>query len=603
MKAIDCDTRGGTDADIARVIAGELLGGGTATDVGLAVDGTRTVLETVQVAPDRATGPAVGPDSVIVVSGGARGVTAAAVRALARAGAPKLVLLGRTPLTDEPAWLSAADDEVAVRDAVIAHLRADGTTPDPRRIRAEVGAAMAAREIRETLRAVETAGSPVRYLTVDVTDTEAVRTALAGIRAEWGPVTGLVHGAGVLADKAIGDKSDEQFDRVFETKVGGLRSLLAAVDDDPLELLCVFSSVSACYGNAGQSDYAMANEVITQLAAIQQRRRASCSVRAIAWGPWAGGMVDETLAAHFGAAGIPLISLADGAAAFVEELSEKDGPVCVVRAAGHPAPAVADARRAGGDLALTARDHEYLFDHRIGEVPVVPVALVLEWFTGAARAALAGGILTLSGIEVLSKIALDDFAARTTLLRLVADRPDPAGPLLLSVSGREGRPHFRARATVSGTAPHRWTEPTGLHPLDRDTYDGEVLFHGPAFQVLTGIDGVAPAGAAGVVTGTRERNWPPAHRYTDPAAVDGALQMATLWAEHVLGSAVLPMGVAEFRLFVPGPLDGAARVIVRSGRTAGRSEAHCEVQVCSTDGHPLFELGGVRLIARPDIAG
>ncbi|WP_063057809.1 type I polyketide synthase [Nocardia sienata] len=601
VKAIDCDARGGTDADIARAIAGELLGGGTATDVGLAVDGTRTVLETVQVAPNRATGPAVGPDSVIVVSGGARGVTAAAVRALARAAAPKLVLLGRTPLTDEPAWLSAAYDETAVREAVIAHLRAEGTTPDPRRIRAEVGAAMAAREIRETLRAVETAGSPVRYVTVDVTDTEAVRIALAGIRAEWGPVTGLVHGAGVLADKTIGDKSDEQFDRVFETKVGGLRSLLTAVDDDPLELLCVFSSVSACYGNAGQSDYAMANEVITQLAAIQQRRRPGCSVRAIAWGPWDGGMVDETLAAHFGAAGIPLISPADGAAAFVEELSEEGGPVCVVRAAGHPD--AADARGAGGDLALTARDHEYLFDHRIGEVPVVPVALVLEWFTGAARAALPDGTLTLSGLEVLSKIALDDFAARTTLLRLVADRPDPVGTLLLTVSGRAGRPHFRARATVSDTAPHRWTEPTGLRPLGRDTYDGKVLFHGPAFQVLTGIDGVAPAGAAGVVTGTRERNWPQAHRYTDPAAVDGALQLATLWAEHVLGTAVLPMGVAEFRLFVPGPLDGAARVIVRAGRTAGRSEAHCDVQVCATDGHPLFELGGVRLIARPDIAG
>ncbi|WP_459546296.1 SDR family NAD(P)-dependent oxidoreductase [Nocardia sp. X0981] len=603
VKAIDCDTRGGTDAEIARMIAGELLGGGTETDVGLAVDGTRTVLETVPVTPDRAPATAVGPDSVIVVSGGARGVTAAAVRALARAAAPKLVLLGRTPLTDEPDWLSAASEETAVRDAVIARLRAEGTTPDPRRIRAEVGAALAAREIRETLRAVETAGSPVRYVAVDVTDTEAVRTALAGIRAEWGPVTGLVHGAGVLADKAIGDKSDEQFDRVFETKVGGLRSLLAAVDDDPLELLCVFSSVSACYGNAGQSDYAMANEVITQLAAIQQHRRAGCSVRAIAWGPWDGGMVDRTLAAHFDAAGIPLISLADGAAAFVEELSEKGGPGCVVRAAGHPVPASAEARGTGGDLAVTARDHEYLVDHRIGGVPVVPVALVLEWFAGVARAALAGGILTVSGLEVLSKIALDDFAVRATLVRLVADRPDPAGPLLLTVSGREGRPHFRARATVSGTAPQRWTEPTGLHPLGRDIYDGKVLFHGPAFQVLTGVDGVAPAGAAGVVTGTRDRNWPRAHRHTDPAAVDGALQLATLWAEHVLGTAVLPMGVAEFRLFVPGPLDGAARVIVRAGRTVGHSEAHCDVQVHTTDGHPLFELGGVRLIARPDIAG
>ncbi|MFQ6396619.1 SDR family NAD(P)-dependent oxidoreductase [Nocardia sp. KC 131] len=598
VKAIDCDTRGRTDAAIARAIARELLDGGASTDVGLTADGRRTVLDTVALPPGTATRKPAGPHSVIVVSGGARGVTAAALHALAEADSPRLVLIGRTPLTDEPSWLRDARGETAVRDAVVGQLRAGGETPDPRRIRSETAAVLAAREVRETLRALQIAGSPVRYVTADVTDTEAVRTALADIRTEWGPITGLVHGAGVLADKAIRDKSDEQFDRVFDTKVGGLRSLLAAVADDPLELLCVFSSVAACYGNAGQSDYAMANEIITQLAATEHRRRENCLVRAIAWGPWDGGMVDESLAAHFRATGMPLMSLAAGAKAFIEELCDDAGPVCVLRAAGHPG----SASDISGELAVTARDHSYLFDHRIGGLPVVPVALVLEWFTGVVRAALPGGDITLSGIEVLSKIALDDFAARGRPLRLTVDRPDPVGPLTLTVSGPEGRQHFRARAAGRGTTPRRWTEPTGLQPLGRETYDGRVLFHGPAFQVLTAVDGIARHGAAGMVTGTRGRNWPTADRNTDPAAVDGALQLATLWAEHVLGAAVLPMGITEFRLFVPGPLDSDARVVVLAGR-AGGSEADCDVQVCTTNGRPLFELGGVRLIARPDITG
>ncbi|MEG8184594.1 SDR family NAD(P)-dependent oxidoreductase [Nocardia terpenica] len=601
VKAIDCDTSGRTDRNIARVIARELLDGGTSTDVGLPAHGSRTVLETVVLPPIAASGPGVpgkgiGPHSVIVASGGARGVTAAAIRALAEDSAPRLVLIGRTPLTDEPAWLRNADGETSVRNAVIEHLRACGESLDPRRIRRDTVAALANKEIHETIRALEIAGSPVRYVTTDVTDTEAVRSALADIRADWGPITGLVHGAGVLADKAIRNKNDEQFERVYETKVGGLRSLLAAVDEDPLELLCVFSSIAACYGNAGQCDYAMANEVVTQLAAAEQRGREGCLVRVIAWGPWDGGMVDKSLAAHFRAAGMPLIPPASGAQAFIEELCEDAGPRCVVRAAEHPDHSCG----LGGEIVLTARDHTYLFDHRIGGIPVVPVAMVLEWFTGVARATVPGESVILRDLEVLSKIALDDLPTHDRILRLTTDRAGTTGPLTLTVFGSGLRPHFRGKATGPATDSSRHLpEPTDLRPLGREIYDGQVLFHGPAFQVLTAVEGVSPHGTAGVVTGVRSRYWPEAHRYTDPAAVDGALQLATLWGEHVLGSAVLPMGIVEFRLFVPGPLDGDARAVVRAGRVSD-SEASCDVQVCATDGCPLFELDGIRLIARPD---
>lgn len=61
------------------------------------------------------------------------------------------------------------------------------------------------------------------------------------------------------------------------------------------------------FGNAGQSDYAMANEVLQQVASAEQARRPDCLVRCVAWGPWQGGMVTPALAAHFGRAGVPLI--------------------------------------------------------------------------------------------------------------------------------------------------------------------------------------------------------------------------------------------------------------------------------------------------------
>ena len=73
-------------------------------------------------------------------------------------------------------------------------------------------------------------------------------------------------GAGVLADRLIVDQTDEQFDRVFNTKIEGLRSLLANLSDDPLQVICMFSSVSARCGNNGQSTYAMANEILNKVA-------------------------------------------------------------------------------------------------------------------------------------------------------------------------------------------------------------------------------------------------------------------------------------------------------------------------------------------------
>jgi len=82
-----------------------------------------------------------------------------------------------------------------------------------------------------------------------------------------------------------------------------------------------------------------------------------------AWGLWAGGMVDESLAAHFHATGTGLIPLAIGAQAFVDELRAPAGPGEVVLTAGPAAPS--ETRRFTGDLAVSSRNLPFLVDHRI----------------------------------------------------------------------------------------------------------------------------------------------------------------------------------------------------------------------------------------------
>ncbi|MEU9457019.1 SDR family NAD(P)-dependent oxidoreductase [Streptomyces sp. NPDC048277] len=596
VRSIDCDIADLGSADAAELIASELLNGGSDPEVTLSVSG-RTVRDFTELTGATGTGR-VGPHSVLVVSGGARGITAASVRALVETHAPKAVLLlGRTPLTEEPVHLIGAADEAAVQRAVIDRLRVTAEELDPRRIRTDTVSALAQREVRDNLRALEACGSAIRYVSLDITDAAAVRAAVAGFREEWGPVTGVVHGAGVLADAAIRDKTSEQFDRVYSTKADGLRSLLAAVEEEPLDLLCVFSSVAAEFGNAGQSDYAMANEAVTRLAAAEGVRRPDCLVRTIAWGPWSGGMVNESLAAHFRTGGVELIETAAGAAAFVDELHESgDGATAVIRSASRPPVR----QGVSGELSLSKRSHPFLSDHEIAGLPVVPVALVLEWLTGAARATIPGERVEVRDLDVLSKIGLEDFATASRRLRL--DTQANGETFTVQLTGPGGRPHYRAALAPSGdpVESRAWSKPVGLSEPGRVVYDGHLLFHGPAFRALTAVDDIGQAGAVGTLCGVTELGWPEEPWHTDPAAVDGCMQLAAAWAAHVLDvRATLPMGAGAFRVFAPGPLRGPAVAVVRAGRAAG-NEAYCSVQASDPDGRPLFELTDVRLLTRPD---
>ncbi|MFT4659266.1 MAG: hypothetical protein ACI8V4_003463, partial [Ilumatobacter sp.] len=123
--------------------------------------------------------------------------------------------------------------------------------------------------------------------------------------------------------------------------VDGLRNLLDATANDALAVLCVFSSVAARTGNMGQSDYAMANEVLNKVAIQEHARRGgACVVKSLGWGPWAGGMVTPALKTHFESLGVELIDLKVGARMLVDELSSPQvDQVEIVLGGGVLAPA------------------------------------------------------------------------------------------------------------------------------------------------------------------------------------------------------------------------------------------------------------------------
>src|SRR5262249_2051332 len=152
------------------------------------------------------------------------------------------------------------------------------------------------------------------------------------------------------------------------TKVDGLASVLAATAGDPLIVLALFSSIASRTGNRGQCDYAMANEVLNQVALAEASRRDGCLVRSFCWGPWEGGMATAALRRYSESHRIPLLSGPAGARMFADEVLAPPGSDVVVLLGSSLGPlGRAEASRSRTVLA-GARTLPFLADHAVKDV-------------------------------------------------------------------------------------------------------------------------------------------------------------------------------------------------------------------------------------------
>ncbi len=258
--------------------------------------------------------------SVWLITGGARGVTADCAIELARRTRGTILLAGRSTETLWPADLPATDDLKVLRGLLVERSRQSGQRVAPAEIDKMARSLLAGTEIRATLSAIHAAGAQATYIPLDAGDSAAVAATLSEVQRVHGPITGWVHGAGVLADKLVADKTEAELRRVFSPKVDGLMNILDAVDIAQLRYIAFFSSAAAFFGNKGQSDYAMANALLASAGRSLAEALPSARVKVFHWGPWAGGMVDDALASHFEAQGIPLIPVEEGARIFADAL-------------------------------------------------------------------------------------------------------------------------------------------------------------------------------------------------------------------------------------------------------------------------------------------
>ena len=189
------------------------------------------------------------------------------------------------------------------------------------------------REIRDNLDRLRQTGARVHYYQVDVRDELAFGKLIETVEGRFGGIDGVIHGAGVIEDKLVRDKTPESFERVFGTKIDSALTLSRHLRPERLKFCVFFASIASRYGNKGQSDYAAANEVLSKLA-VYLDRRWPCRVVSVAWGPWAGiGMVAD-LEKHMTRRGLKLISPEIGPVFLVDELCHGRKGDCEVVIAG-----------------------------------------------------------------------------------------------------------------------------------------------------------------------------------------------------------------------------------------------------------------------------
>ncbi|WP_198154508.1 SDR family oxidoreductase [Plesiocystis pacifica] len=594
-----------TADDAAAALFTELERGGLEREVGLAADGTRVTLEG---ALETVPGPTVPvtEGGVFVVSGGARGVTASALIELARTapGRCKFLILGRTALAEEDPSLASASTDAELKRALMLAARSRGEAVSPRELGSQARRILANREVRANFAALRGYGSEVEYAAVDVRSVEQVRDAVASVRTRWGRVDGLIHGAGVLADASLQDKTDEGFLRVFETKVAGLRALLDATASDDLRWLCLFSSVAARGGNPGQSDYAMANEILNKAAAAEAARRGpSCAVSSIGWGPWAGGMVTPTLAAMFEARGVGLIPLDEGCQAFVAELGA-GGPSEVVIGAGLEL-APGEAQGYAGLARVHRGSAPQLDDHRVRGEVVLPIAMVLEWFVQLAQVELPSApSWVFEDFRVLRGVVVSDYDAAPTTLRVVSQSAgEGLGVELTTVDGDGGRRHGARLRAGEGrlSAVEAASLPASPWAVS-EVYAPGRLFHGPAFQAITSLEGLSEQGASALLQGyaTSGVQWSPRRRPLDPVALDGMLQLGLLCGLARFGEPSLPLAIERCEILraeldaTEGPYRCELRV-----REASNQHTRCDAALIAADGRVVIRIEGLQMFALP----
>jgi NAD(P)-dependent dehydrogenase (short-subunit alcohol dehydrogenase family)/acyl carrier protein len=643
-KAVDF-AAGAPPAAVADTLIGEALADPGAVEIG-ALHGRRVTIGLAERALDAAAAPSfvLGPDSQVVVTGAAGSIVAAIVADLAaRAGGGTFHLLDLAPApdADDRDLVAFVRDREAVKRELFERGKARGERVTPAMIERELAVLERQAAAGQAIDAVTRAGGTARYHQVDLRDAAGVAAALADVRAA-GRLDLVVHAAGLEISRALADKTDAELDRVFDVKADGWCNLIAGAGDVAPAAVVVFSSIAGRFGNAGQTDYSAANDLLCKLVSNLRRTRPAVRGVAIDWTAWAGiGMASRgSIPKVMELAGIAMLPAAVGVPAVYAELARGGGEVViagslgglvrerdpeggldVARAQAAPhGPMIGRVVGMGVYTPLVAEAtldpvrERFLDDHRIDGTAVLPGVMGIEGFAELASLVVPGArVVAVEHVRFEAPFKFYRDEPRT--LRLEAWLvPDDTGDViadcrLIGVRRLAGRDelqrtvHFTGRVRL-GTNGHAVAPSGAARPAVPDAPPSvaaaeiyRTYFHGPAYQVLDAVwtrDGVALGRMAeGLPADTAT-----GAMVVEPRRIELCFQTAGIWELRAHGGRVaLPREVDELRWVGEAC---AGPVVVR---VVARADGAFDAEVDDARGAPYLVMRGYHTIAVDPSAG
>lgn len=518
----------------------------------------------------------ISPSSVFLASGGARGITAQCVIRLAQEYGGKWILLGRSDISsDEPAWVADCLDEAELKKRILQHLLEQGLKPTPKDIQKAFKQISTRREVIETLKAIENAGAQAEYLSADITDLDSLQPLLADAADRLGAITGILHGAGNLADKLIEKKTEQDFETVYAAKVQGLENLLRCVPAEQLAYLVLFSSVAGFYGNAGQSDYAIANEILNKSAHWLKHQFPSCHTVAINWGPWESGMVTPELKKIYAQHGVDVIPVAEGTQLLAEELRHHHETQVVI---GNPLPSPnrmlldSELRTRCIRRHLVLAENPFLNDHKIAGHPVLPATCAMAWMINACEQIYPGyRFFSCENFKIFKGIIFDEQLSSEYSLELKEVIKD-------SVKNIEIEAKIWSKTKI-GKIQYHYTSQLQLlqkspeapvyerldlvpdqaikTPIKSFYQTGDLaLFHGASFQGINHIINVSSEKITAQalwksISDSQQGQFP--IQTVNPFITDLSMHPIWIWTQHFYDHVCLPAEVQKFEQFLPVP--------------------------------------------------
>jgi NAD(P)-dependent dehydrogenase (short-subunit alcohol dehydrogenase family) len=316
VQIFDCENK-----DWAEIIDSNIMFFSPYLEVGITESGRITpVMAQVEQADSREVNLEKG--DLVLVTGGARGIVFECVRALAQYTGCKLVLTGRTKMAEgQPSWLNTPADRIdeVIRAMEIELVKKEGKKlPEAKKI---AGTRRAQWEVAKNLELLADLNIIATYEQCDVSNDKELSGLILKLN-KLQPIVGIVHGSGIQKSAMIVDLPGNSIDLTLKTKLTPLFTMIDNLDWSKLKVFSAFGSIAGLFGNAGQSDYALGNDMLAWMVKELKVKYPHINAQTIEWTAWSGtGMVTEQESKRFADAGLIALTVETGVPLFMEGIA------------------------------------------------------------------------------------------------------------------------------------------------------------------------------------------------------------------------------------------------------------------------------------------